>query len=80
MKKKENMPSWAYWGLWGINTRKTAMLLVSLSLILALIIVPIGIMISDFTLILISLVPVWYWLSLKWADNNSAWQTSEDQK
>ena len=73
MKKKENMPSWAYWGLWGINSRKAALAFVVVTAILSLIAIPIGIMIGDYTLLSIVLVPIWYWLSLKWADKNSAW-------
>ena len=34
MKKKENMPSWAYWGLYGINSRKVCVRYFIASLIL----------------------------------------------
>jgi hypothetical protein len=78
MKKKENMPSWVYWGLWGINSRKVALAFVVVTVILSLIVIPLGIMVGDYTLLSIVLVPIWYWSSLKWADKNSAWNTSEN--
>lgn len=77
MKKKEGMPSWAYWGLWGINSRKMAFGFVVISALISLILIPIGIKINDYSFLAFILVPIWYWLSLKWADNNSAWPTPE---
>lgn len=76
MKKKENMPSWAYWGLWGINSRKVALGYFIVTLILSFVIIPVGILVQDYSLLVVPLVPLWYWLSLKWADKNSAWETT----
>lgn len=73
MKKKENMPSWAYWGLWGVNTRKTSLGFVVVTALISLVLIPAGIMLNDFLLIAFIFVPAWYWASLKWADKNSAW-------
>jgi nucleoside permease NupC len=73
VEKKEDMPSWAYWGLWGINTRKMALGFVVITALISLILIPVGVMVNDYSLIAFVFVPVWYWLSLKWADNNSAW-------
>lgn len=78
MKKTENMPSWAYWGLWGINSRKVALGCFIGTLILSLVLVPVGIMIKDYSFLAFVFVPLWYWLSLKWADNNAAWEKSEN--
>lgn len=78
MKKKENMPSWAYWGLWGINSRKVALVFFIGTLILSLVLIPVGIMVNDYSFLAFPLVPLWYWLSLKWADNNSAWEVIEN--
>lgn len=74
MKMKDNIPSWVYWGLWGIRTRKVAMIFVFISLALALIIVPAGIAINDFLFCAFILVPLWYWLSIRWVDVNSTWE------
>ena len=73
MQKKENMPDWAYWGLWGINSRKVALAFAIGSLLLCFIIVPYAIKEKIYTFMAFPLVPLWYWLSIKWADKNSAW-------
>jgi uncharacterized membrane protein AbrB (regulator of aidB expression) len=78
MKKKENMPSWAYWGLWGIKSRKAALAFFVVSVILSLLIIPIAIMIGDYISAIIVLAPIWYWLSIRWADKNSAWNSSDN--
>ena len=78
MKKKEGMPSWAYWGLWGINSRKVAIGYLIASLVFSLIFIPLGIYIQDYILLSIILMPVWYWQSIKWADNNLAWATAKN--
>ena len=67
------MPSWAYWSLWGIDSRKTALGFFIASVILTLVFVPLGLYIQDYIALLIIGVPIWYWLSIKWADDNSAW-------
>lgn len=77
MKKKEGMPFWAYWGLWGINSRKMAQGFVVVTALISLILIPVGIMVNDYSLLAFIFVPVWYWVSLKWADKNSAWPARE---
>ena len=77
MKKKENMPSWAYWGLWGINSRMMALGFVLVTALISLILIPVGIMVNDYLLLAFIFVPVWYWVSLKWADKNSVWSDQE---
>ncbi len=59
MKKKENMPSWAYWGLWGINSRKVALGYFIVTLILSFVIVPVGILVQDYSFLVVPLVPLW---------------------
>ena len=96
MKKKENMPSWAYLGLWGINSRKVLLRYFIGSLILFIVFIILAIILlliilhsfSIFTLgeiffflvcyLLILQAPIMYWFSLKWADNNSAWEESKN--
>ena len=73
MNKKDNMPSWVYWGLWGIKTKKVALAFAIISQVIALIVVLIGIYVEDFFLIAFILVPLWYWLAIKWVDKNSSW-------
>ena len=87
MKKKENMPSWAYWGLWGINSRKVLLRFFILSLILSIVFIILAIILLAIILnsyyflvsfLVLLLAPIWYWFSLKWADNNSAWEESKN--
>lgn len=78
MEKKDDMPSWVYWGLWGIKTRKVAMLFVYISIVLTLAIVPVGIALNDYLFIAFILVPLWYWLSIKWVDKNSTWEVGNN--
>lgn len=77
MEKKDNMPSWAYWGLWGIQTRKAAQLFFVISIVLALAAVALGITIKDYSFFLVLFAPVWYWASIRWADNHSAWDSND---
>lgn len=74
MEMKDDMPSWVYWGLWGIKTRKVAMLFVYISIVLTLAIVPVGIALNNYLFMAFILVPLWYWLSIKWVDRNSTWE------
>lgn len=71
---KKNMPLLARWSLYGIRTRNTGMLFVYVTLALSLILAPIGMAINDYTLITSTLVPLWYWFSVKWVDNNLSWE------
>lgn len=73
MKQKDNMPSWAYWGLWGIESRKIAFAFLVISLIFSCILIPVGIIVKKYILLTVVLVPIWYWAAIKWADDNEAW-------
>ena len=78
MEQKDNMPAWAYWGLWGIRSRSAAMAFFVGTLILSVVIVPAAVIIKDYILCVIVLVPIWYWLSIKWVDKNSTWAVQND--
>lgn len=73
MKRMENMPLWVYWGLWTINSRKVAMMYLFLAVLLSFILVPYAFMIEKYYYFLVVVSPLWYWGSIKWADNNNAW-------
>ncbi len=77
MKRHKDMPSWAYWGLWGINSRKAAMLFFSSTIILSIIMIIVLIQKNIFDIILLLGMPLaslWYWVSIKWADKNNVWE------
>lgn len=76
MEQKENMPYWVYLGLWGIKTRKVAMGYFIVALLLSAIIVPASIYYNDLFYSIFVVVPVWYWLSIKWVDKNSTWEVN----
>lgn len=74
MDRKDNMPIWVFLGLMNIETRKGAMILVLCSLAFTVFCIPLSLYLEDWSW-LIMMVPVtlWYWLSMKWVDNNSSW-------
>ena len=74
MERQENMPSWVYWGLWSIRSRSTAMAYFDGSLVLSVVIVTAAVIVEYYILCAILVVPIWYWLSIKWVDNNSSWE------
>ena len=45
--------------------------------LISLVLITVGIMVNDYLLLAFIFVPVWYWVSLKWADKNSAWSSAE---
>lgn len=75
MKRQENMPELVYWGLWGINSRATALAYLWFCVIAA-----IGSMFYGFFnawafLGMFMLVAAaWYRHAINWADQNSAWK------
>jgi len=76
MKQVEGMPSWVYWGLWGINSRKVAVIFLLIVSLLTLILVPVGVYFHEFSSVLLIGGPIWYWLAIKWADKNLMWPAS----
>jgi hypothetical protein len=77
MKKVENMPSWVYWGLFGIDSRKVAMAFFIVCVVLTPVIIYLGIAQNKPILFSFPIIPAWYWFSLKWVDNNSTWDKAE---
>ncbi len=78
MKRTQNMPSWVYLGLWGIQSRRAALGYFIASLIVAIAIAVLSVLMQDYWLASIVLVPFWYWAAIKWGDNNALWPTKED--
>ncbi len=78
MKRADGMPPLVYWGLWGIRTRGVAMGFAIFSLILTIIIIPAAVILEQYRLIIFALVPLWYWYAIKWVDNNSTWESSDN--
>ena len=74
MERKENMPLWVFLGLMNIETRKGALILFRCSLAFALFCIPLSYYLNDWWW-LGMMVPItlWYWLSIQWVDNHSAW-------
>lgn len=78
MNRTEKMPSWVYWGLWGIRKRSVGVFFLVLSVVLTLIIVPYAIVTKDYKLCVFAVAPVWYWYAIKWVDVNSSWENSNN--
>jgi len=77
MTKTDDMPIWVFLGLMNIETRKGAMILFMSSFIFGLICVPLSIyelLTVDWTWIaMMATITSWYWLCIKWVDNNASW-------
>jgi hypothetical protein len=86
MEKKDNTPLWVYLAFSAIETRKGALLLVWACLAFTLYSVPWPLLFAESgwiaRIFLIDdwswfamMVPVtfWYWISLRWVDNNLGW-------
>jgi len=89
MEKKDNMPIWVFLAFSSIDTRKGAMILIWICVIFTAYCIPWPLLfagndwIAKIFLIddwswLAMMVPIvlWYWLSLRWVDNNSGWENS----
>jgi len=86
MEKTKDMPIWVFLAFSSINTRKGAMLLIGACVLFTVYCVPWSIflgsgnwvarifLIEDWSWFAM-MVPIslWYWLSLKWIDNNPGW-------
>ena len=75
MKKKDGMPVYVYVALLGIKSRNIALRYLILSLFLSGLVIYWGISKNNYLIMLIILIPLWYWLSIKWVDNNSTWSS-----
>jgi len=89
MEKTKKMPIWVSLAFPSINTRKGALLLIFSSVLFSIYSIPwsslfTGVpwissifLIDDWSWVAL-MIPItfWYWLSLKWVDNNSVWTES----
>ena len=86
MEKTDNMPIWVYLAFSSIATRKGALLLISACVVFSIYCIPWSLffasqdwivkifLIKDWSWFAM-MVPItfWYWISLRWIDNNSGW-------
>ena len=88
MEKSKNMPLWVFLAFSSINTRKGAMILIWSSVVFSIYCIPWPLLfdadliktiflIDDWSWISMMLpIVIWYYLSLKWVDKNTGWETS----
>ena len=77
MKRREGMPGLVYWGLWGLQSRKSAVAFMVFSAVAGLACLIYGFF--DRTFLLGALLPVaalWFWYSVRWVDRSSSWEQS----
>lgn len=87
MQKDENMPWWVFLAFSSIETRKAALILIWSSLTLTIYCLPWVLyfpnnnwvktlcLIDDWEWFSMMLpMTLWYWLSMRWIDNNRGWQ------
>ena len=93
MEKTADMPLWVFFAFSSIETRKTALLLISACAVFALYCIPwvllfatsgwVGkiFLIDDWSWFAM-MVPVtfWYWISLRWVDKHSGWADTGQDK
>lgn len=74
MKRKDNMPSLVYWGLYGMNSRALALGFMWLSVLLAVVSVVMG-QVLDFGYqgALFLVAAAWYRYAINWVDKHSSW-------
>ena len=93
MEKTEKMPIWVFLAFSSIETRKGALILISSCSLFSLYCIPLPLffehneliktifLIDDWSWIaMMAPITLWYWISLKWLDNNSAWKQPEPKK
>jgi len=86
MEKTDNMPIWVYLAFSSITTRKAALLLIWACVVFSFYCIPwqllfvnqnwIGkiFLIKDwYWFAMMAPMTLWYWISLRWVDNNSEW-------
>jgi len=80
MEKTDNMPIWVFLAYSSINTRKAALWLIRACVAFSVYCVQDWVgtifLIDDWSW-LAMMVPItfWYWISLRWLDNHSGWET-----
>ncbi len=92
MEKTDKMPLWVFLAFSSINSRKAALWLILACVIFTLYCIPWTqffkhqtwidtlFLIKDWSWFAM-MVPIilWYWLSLKWVDNNTGWDTKDSE-
>ena len=74
MERKDNMPMWVFFGLANIEKRKGGLILFWSCLAFSFISIPISYYLDDWSWAAIMFpISLWYWLCIKWVDNNSTW-------
>ena len=76
MTKRDGMPEWVYWGLWGIKTRRAAMAFFWSCLIAGLVLMPL-VLVHIRAVIMTGaalLAALYYLASIKCVDRNSHWE------
>ena len=86
MEKKDNIPLWVFLAFSSINTRKSALILIWACVVFTLYCIPWSLffvdkgwvskifLIDDWSwLAMMAPIVLWYCLSLRWLDKNSAW-------
>ena len=68
----ENAPLYVTLGLYGLKTRKAAMIFVWISIALALVL---PLLFEIYFGPLCLLAALWYWLAIKWMDANDGWNS-----
>lgn len=88
VEKTKNMPIWVYLAFSSVHTRKGAWWLIASSVIFTFYCVPWNrlfaspvwlekiFLIHDWSWFAMMIpITIWYWISLRWIDNNSGWTT-----
>jgi hypothetical protein len=93
MEKTDNMPFWVFLAYSSITTRKGALRLIQACAAFTVYCIPWALFFTDQEWVgkifliedwswLAMMVPItfWYWMSLRWLDNNSGWETVQQDK
>ncbi|MCF8067063.1 MAG: hypothetical protein K9L30_00605 [Desulfobacterales bacterium] len=74
MERKEGMPLWVFFGLSSINTRKGALTLFGVSLILTILCFPYSYFRNEWSWVVwMAPLPIYYWFCIRWIDKKSNW-------
>lgn len=92
MEKTEKMPIWVFLAFSSIETRKGALILIWVCAVFSLYCLPLPLffennelvktifLIDDWSWIaMMAPITLWYWISMKWLDNNSGWEKTDSK-
>ena len=93
MEKTKNMPMWVYLAFSSITSRKGALLLILACVVFSIYCIPWRVLLPDTDWVeqiflvedwswFAMMLPItfWYWLSLRWIDNNTGWPDKRQHK